>query len=119
MVGYLVEKDAQMFKPRDPSNPRDPDNPTARSVLPPPLVREGERVQPNWLYGFLLNPPPVRPTNFMMLRMPKFNMSSEEARTLVNYFSGVSRLSNPGSGVTAEYVNVYQLDEQYWRARTA
>ena len=28
----------------------------AGSVLPPPLIREGERVQPNWLYQFLLNP---------------------------------------------------------------
>jgi hypothetical protein len=99
--------------------PREPDADKVRSTLPPPLIREGERVQPNWLYGFLLNPPPVRPTNFMMLRMPKFNMSGEDASALVNYFSGVSRLTNPGSAVTAEYVNVHQRDEQYWRARTA
>jgi cbb3-type cytochrome oxidase cytochrome c subunit len=91
----------------------------SRSVLPPPLVREGERVQPNWLYGFLLNPPPIRPESYMRLRMPKFNMSNEEARALANYFSGVSRLTNPGAGVSAEYVEVHQRDESYWRARTA
>jgi nitrate reductase cytochrome c-type subunit len=110
--GTFTELMTQYMKPRE----ADPDK--ARSMLPPPLIREGERVQPNWLYGFLLNPPPVRPTNYMMLRMPKFNMSSEEARTLVNYFSGVSRLTNPGSGVTSEYVDVHQHDEAYWQART-
>jgi len=98
--------------------PREADADKARSMLPPPLIREGERVQPNWVYGFLLNPPPIRPQNYMLLRMPKFNMSSEDARVLANYFSGVSRLTNPGSGVTAEYVDVHQRDEQYWRART-
>jgi hypothetical protein len=55
----------------------------------------------------------------MMLRMPRFNMSGEDARALVNYFSGTSRLTNPGAGVTAEYVNVHQRDETYWRDRTA
>ena len=99
--------------------PREPDADKVRATLPPPLIREGERVQPNWVYGFLLNPPPIRPTNFMMLRMPKFNMSSEDARALANYFSGVSRLTNAGAGVTAEYVDVHQRDEQYWQARTA
>jgi mono/diheme cytochrome c family protein/nitrate reductase cytochrome c-type subunit len=99
--------------------PREPDADKVRSTLPPPLIREGERVQPNWVYGFLLNPPPIRPTSYMMLRMPKFNMSGEDARAVANYFSGVSRLTNPGAGVSAEYVDVHQRDEQYWRARTA
>jgi mono/diheme cytochrome c family protein len=90
-----------------------------RYVTPPPLIREGERVQPDWLYGFLLNPPPVRPKNFMMLRMPKFNMSNEDARALTNYFSGVSRNTNPGAGVNAEYVSVPEREDHYWRARTA
>ena len=41
--------------------------------LPPPLFGEGEKVQSNWLYEFLLDPYPIRPATF--LRMPKFNMS--------------------------------------------
>jgi cbb3-type cytochrome oxidase cytochrome c subunit len=109
MVPYLLKIDPVRFNGPD----------TARSALPPPLVREGERVQPNWLYGFLLNPPPVRPESYMMLRMPKFNLSGDDTRALVNYFSGVSRLTNPGAGVTPEYVDVHQRDELYWRARTA
>jgi cytochrome c2 len=99
--------------------PNDPDADKVRSTVPPPLIREGERVQPNWLYGFLLDPPPIRPTSWMMLRMPKFNMSSEDARALVNYFSSVSRLTNPGAGVSAEFVRVPEREDNYWRTRTA
>lgn len=111
--GTFVDLMVEYMKPRE----KDADK--VRSTVPPPLIREGERVQPNWLYGFLLNPPAIRPTNFMMLRMPKFNMSHEDARDLVNYFTGVSRLKNPGAGVSAEYVNVHEREELYWRNRTA
>ncbi|HTU88986.1 MAG TPA: c-type cytochrome, partial [Gemmataceae bacterium] len=111
--GTFVDLMVEYMKPRE----KDADK--VRSTVPPPLIREGERVQPNWLYGFLLNPPPVRPTNFMMLRMPKFNMSHEDARDLVNYFSGASRLTNPGAGVSSEYVNVHEREDIYWRMRTA
>ncbi len=111
--GTFVDLMVEYMKPRE----KDADK--VRSTVPPPLIREGERVQPNWLYGFLLNPPAIRPTNFMMLRMPKFNMSHEDARDLVNYFSGVSRLTNPGAGVSAEYVNVPEREDLYWRNRTA
>ncbi|HTU20343.1 MAG TPA: c-type cytochrome [Gemmataceae bacterium] len=97
----------------------EPDADKVRAKVPPPLIREGERVQPSWLYSFLLDPPPVRPEKFMMLRMPKFNMSGEDARAIVNYFSSVSRLTNPGAGVTASFVNVAEREDNYWRTRTA
>ena len=45
--------------------------------LPPPLVGEGRKVQTGWLHEFLLDPYPIRPA--VVLRMPKFNMSSAEA----------------------------------------
>jgi mono/diheme cytochrome c family protein len=111
--GTFVDLMIQYMKPSE------PDADKVRGKVPPPLLREGERVQPNWLYSFLLNPSPVRPTNWMLLRMPKFNMSPEEARALVNYFSSVSRLTNPGAGVSSEYVNVPEREEIYWRTRTA
>ncbi|MHB1422036.1 MAG: c-type cytochrome [Gemmataceae bacterium] len=111
--GTFADLMIQYMKPREANADK------VRSTVPPPLIREGERVQPNWLYGFLLNPLPVRPTNYMMLRMPKFNMSHEDARALANYFSGVSRLSNPGAGVSSEYVNVHEREDIYWRTRTA
>jgi mono/diheme cytochrome c family protein len=93
------------------------DDDTARSTLPPPLVREGERVQPLWLYGFLRNPTPIRPEKWMALRMPKFNMSDDEAMTLVNYFAAVDRLQNPGVGLTAPYLTIEQRDDKYWTAQ--
>ncbi len=111
--GTFVDLMIQYMKPRE------GDADKVRATVPPPLIREGERVQPNWLYGFLLNPPAIRPTNWMMLRMPKFNMSHEDARALVNYFSGVSRQTNPGAGVSTEYVNLPEREEIYWRTRTA
>ena len=105
LVPYLTKKDATSF----------PDADKARAVLPPPLVREGERVQPDWLYKFLLNPGPIRAESFMVLRMPKFNMSPEESRALVNYFAAASRITNPGAGVTYPYVTIDQRDEEYWK----
>ena len=65
-------------------------NPNAKAeetwaYLPPPLVQEGKKVQSNWLHSFLLDPYPIRPAT--VLRMPKFNMSSDEATKLVNYFA--------------------------------
>jgi hypothetical protein len=61
--------------------------------LPPPLIWEGKKVQTAWLHDFLLNPYPIRPAAF--LRMPKFNMSGDEASALVNYFAAVDNASYP------------------------
>jgi hypothetical protein len=51
--------------------------------------------------------------------MPKFNMSGEEARAIVDYFVGASRLGNPGAGVTAQYLSVAQKDAGFWRQANA
>jgi cbb3-type cytochrome oxidase cytochrome c subunit len=92
-------------------------NDEARAALPPPLIREGERVQPKWLYQFLLNPGVLRPESYMLLRMPKFNMSPDEAMALVNYFAAVSKTGNPGAGVTYPYLTVEQEDARYWKGK--
>ena len=90
----------------------------AMARLPPPLIREGERVQTKWLYSFLLNPTPIRPETHMKLRMPRFNMSPEEAQSLVNYFASASKTDNPGIGLTYPYETVPQRDPRYWAARS-
>ena len=64
MAPWLSAKDKQKYPV---------DGAVARASLPPSLVGQGERTQPDWLYQFLLNPQPVRPMT--ILRMPKFNMS--------------------------------------------
>jgi hypothetical protein len=60
---------------------------------PPPLAAEGAKVQPEWLHSFLLSPYPIRPA--ARLRMPKFNMSQQEAGLLVNYFAAVDNERYP------------------------
>ena len=67
-------------------------NPNAKYLdawgwVPPPLEGEGRKVQTDWLHDFLLDPYPIRPA--VVLRMPKFNMSSAEASKLANYFAAV------------------------------
>ncbi|MCG8448008.1 MAG: cytochrome c, partial [Pirellulales bacterium] len=61
--------------------------------LPPPLMDEGEKVQTDWLHGFLMDPTAIRPAAVM--RMPNFHMSSDEAAKLVNYFAAVSDTEFP------------------------
>ena len=61
--------------------------------VPPSLTHEGRMVQPAWLYEYLLDPPPVRPA--CVLAMPKFSLSPDEARKLVDYFAAVDGAEFP------------------------
>ncbi len=65
----------------------------ARGWVPPPLAHEGRKVRPEWLYEYLFNPEPIRPS--VMLRMPKYNLSADEARKLVDYFAAVADVDFP------------------------
>lgn len=65
----------------------------AWQASPPPLYQEGLKVQTPWLYQFLLEPDKLRYTT--VLRMPRFNMSREEAQTLANYFAAVDGAQFP------------------------
>jgi cbb3-type cytochrome oxidase cytochrome c subunit len=65
------------------------------ALVPPPLVGQGSKTQTAWLYDFLLDPHPIRPA--AVLRMPKFNMSKDEARKLVAYFAAVDDVQHPYS----------------------
>ena len=59
--------------------------------LPPPLLREGNKVQTPWLTSFLREPHPIRPA--AQLRMPRFHFGksvetpSLETAELANYFA--------------------------------
>lgn len=57
----------------------------AWQMAPPPLYKEGSKVQTPWLFNFLRNPGKIRHTT--VLRMPRFNMSDDEAQSLANYFA--------------------------------
>ena len=66
------------------------DNP---SFAPPILNGEGKKVQPEWFYGFLKQPIPIRP--WLELRMPTFHFANDEASSIVDYFKALSKLEIP------------------------
>ncbi|GBD35235.1 hypothetical protein HRbin36_00342 [bacterium HR36] len=66
---------------------------------PPLLLREGQKVQPDWLLEFLRQPYAMRPPVANYVRMPTFDLSLEERQALVNYFIAVDRLNNPQLGL--------------------
>jgi len=67
--------------------------------LPPPLLREGNKVQTPWLTSFLKEPHPIRPA--AQLRMPRFHYGksvdqpSTETAELANYFAARDRTEFP------------------------
>jgi mono/diheme cytochrome c family protein len=84
------------------------------ALVPPPLIGQGRKVQTAWMKEFLLDPYPIRPS--VQLRMPKFNMSPDEALKIAEYFAAVDGVSSPyvyeatprdqaalSSGSSAEY----------------
>lgn len=88
----------------------------AYSWLPPPLMGEGSKVQPGWLNDFLLEPYAIRPATF--LRMPKFNMSKQEAADLVNYFAAKDNAEYPYEASTArDSSQLARRESEYQRRR--
>jgi cytochrome c551/c552 len=74
----------------------------AQEQLPPKLLTEGARVDPQWLLRFLTNPSlsdtdtnrnGVRP--YLQVRMPTFSFSENELGKLVRFFEALSRQPFP------------------------
>jgi Cytochrome c len=74
----------------------------AQEQLPPKLLTEGARVDPDWLLRFLKNPAlsetdinrnGVRP--YLQVRMPTFSFSENELGKLVRFFQALSRQPFP------------------------
>lgn len=80
----------------------------AWQMSPPPLYLEGIKVQTPWLFRFLQNPEKLRHTT--VLRMPRFNMSADEAQALANYFAAADGAAYP-------YQNVPEREPEYLDAR--
>src|SRR5262249_32412763 len=97
-----------------------PESNLAWASVPPSLIGQGGPTQPEWLYQFLLNPQPVR--KMTVLRMPRFNISEEEAQALVAYFTATERLVNPRFQVQDGPAAIPQqaaLSESFWQKRNA
>jgi mono/diheme cytochrome c family protein len=60
-------------------------------TLAPDLSYEGSRAQRQWLISFLKSPQTLRP--MLVLRMPQFNMTDQEAATLADYLGVVLQSS--------------------------
>jgi mono/diheme cytochrome c family protein/transcription termination factor NusB len=74
----------------------------AQEQLPPKLLTEGSRVDPQWLLHFLSNPAlNEKDTNrngvrsYLQVRMPTFSFSENELGKLVRFFQALSRQPLP------------------------
>jgi len=70
--------------------------------LPPPLLGEGARVDPNWLARFLENPALSKTDvnrngvrSYLAVRMPTFSFSDGEIRKLVRFFEAIASQQQP------------------------
>ena len=77
-------------------------DPDWKEQIPPSLIGEGARVNPDWLIKFLDNPAlsereinrnGIRP--YLEARMPTFNFSPGEIRKLLRFFSALSAQPQP------------------------
>lgn len=118
LTRFLAQKDKDRYKPEGDISD------LARGASPPPLLREGEKTQPQWLFQFLRNPGEIRPQfrdgkGVMVLRMPRFNMSDEDATALVDYFAAADKITNPGMGLNAPFFSIVEKDKEYLDEKTA
>ena len=76
-------------------------------TLAPDLSYEGSRAQRQWLIEFLKDPKTVRPT--LVLRMPQFNMTDQEAATLAAYIG--TALNSPDVDPSAIDTNQFTAEK--------
>lgn len=102
-AGYQAEKTGSDFA-------------TFWNRLPPPLLREGQKVQTPWLTSFLNDPYAIRPA--VNLRMPKFHFGKSDALTaketagLANFFAARDHAEFP-------YQTIPQREQSYLSGREA
>ncbi|QDU63101.1 Cytochrome c [Planctomycetes bacterium Pan216] len=94
LVDYFVKDATQDVALRDKSWQK----------APPPLIREGEKVQTPWLYRFLRDPVTIRPS--VALRMPRFNFRGGDVEALANYFAAADETPYP-------YIQIPERDSSY------
>ena len=77
-------------------------DPDWKDQLPPSLVQEGARVNPEWLTHFLANPSMSESDTdrngvrtYLKARMPTFNFSPNEVAVLVRFFGAMSSQTQP------------------------
>ena len=79
-----------------------------KSMVPPRLVGEGERAQPQWLFQFLSRPVMLRP--WLDIRMPDFNWGYGDKADLIRYLAQTPEM-NEGEPVQTPYVRLPVRDD--------
>ncbi|RJP26716.1 MAG: hypothetical protein C4520_00285 [Candidatus Abyssobacteria bacterium SURF_5] len=77
-----------------------------KTYVPPRLVGEGEKVQPQWAFQYLTKPVPMRP--WLKMRMPTFSFSYEQVQDMIDYFSVKS---SSAEDARVPYVLIPQKEE--------
>lgn len=72
-----------------------------KSMVPPRLIGEGERVQPQWFFQYLSKPNALRP--WLKIRMPAFNLNYSQKKALIDYFT-LRADTNHDKNITTPYV---------------
>jgi mono/diheme cytochrome c family protein len=73
---HQLTKDAQ---------PRIQSHLVLKSLAPPTLVGEAERVQPQWFFQYVSKPVELRP--WLKIRMPEFKWAYQDLTNLIEYFT--------------------------------
>jgi cytochrome c2 len=94
---HMIEEDAK---------PRIDEFLGLKTYVPPRLVGEGEKVQPQWAFQYLSNPNRMRP--WLKMMMPNFSFTYEEADALIEYFSATAQ--SP-SDAKAPYVHIPRRED--------
>ncbi len=58
-----------------------------KTMVPPIIVNEPEKVQPNWLFDYLRKPTALRP--WLNIRMPQFDFNYDEITLLIEHLYGL------------------------------
>ncbi len=79
-----------------------------KSMVPPRLINQAERVQPQWFFQYLSNPVELRP--WLEIRMPAFAWSYQDREDLIAYFR---LILDPGLRATVKvpYVSLPVRDD--------
>jgi len=71
-----------------------------QAFYPPNLGGDGEKVQSDWLYGFIRSPEPIRP--WLKVKMPTFGFDARQASAVTKYFASADGAPSPFQTVAAE-----------------
>ena len=84
--------------------------------LPPPLLREGNKVQTPWVTAFLKDPYAIRPA--VNLRMPRFHFGRTPQAAPVE-MTGLANFFAANDGAEFPYPSIPQRDRSYLAAQEA